>query len=175
MSFFSDPGSNPRYVLHLTVLSPSSPLVSKISAVLICLLWSWRFWRVLASYGFAWCFLLTAYRLCISGKEIMYVMSPSQCTVSWGTWFWYVSSVVRLTYITWLRMSLPGFSTVKYYFSLSIIIFLSLILASFGDTCQSQLFMVFPNGDIQFLFITSTFVNWNSTVRKSFPFASIQI
>lgn len=155
-TFFSDPG----YALHLIVMSPESP---PIWINYVIFVFFEEYWPVMGLSDVS-CWLNT---LCIFGKKIMkwcYILFSA--ITYWGSWFWHVSSLTRLTYITWLRWFLPCFSTIKIFFLL--FYHCTLILSSFGDACETQLLTgCFLNGGIQFWSLTLCVLC--STLRKSFP------
>lgn len=116
-------------------------------------------------FEFVCCFLIIKFRSCKSNVPSQGVLLGSICC-------WYVSLLVMLTFIFWLRWRLLGFSIVKLLFFCFVV---KCLLKWYFETVDTL--MILPARVINvvvakrwfFSFILSTFISWNFTVRKRCP------
>lgn len=137
------------------------------------------FCRHSLNWGFVWRFLMLRLRLYVIRKGTEEAVQPSQ-TIIWEV-------LLIITLITWLKCGLPGFSTETYCFPSVVTKYLGILwdcilfllqcllshsLADLASYLWELLSWCF-NCDFLFSsFWATTFINWNSSVRKNafYPF-----
>lgn len=86
--------------------------------------------------------------------------SSSQCILSRGTWCWLVLLLLVLTFISWLRWCLPGFSITKlineYFVLINKLVFKKL----FCGNCFETLYIFCSSSNFDPLVLASCFVKW---------------
>lgn len=87
-------------------------------------------------------------------------MMCSQWIISGGTWCWFVPLLVILTFISWLRRCLPGFSVAKLINKCFVLINKLLFNKHFVGTTLRQCTDSIPHQTLTLQFLASCFAKW---------------